>query len=263
MANDATDEILYEVRDRVGYVTLNRPQARNALTFGMYARLAEICASAPTDGSLVAMVITGAGSKAFAAGTDISLFRDFTTEAQSIEYEERADQHFTMIESCPLPTIAAISGACTGGGAGIAACCDMRIATADLRYGFPIARTLGNCLSARTLARLVAIAGQSRVIDMIYTSRLIEADEALRIGLVNEIVPDHAALMARIAALGEHFKGQAPLTLRATKELLRRQRNARGRVDDHDIVPKVYTSEDFREGMEAFLGKRPPQWKGR
>lgn len=257
------DEILYEIRDRVGYVTLNRPQARNALTFGMYRRLAEICSTVPVDGTVTAIVVTGAGTKAFAAGTDIALFRDFKTEAQAIEYEANADRNFTAIETCPVPTIAAISGACTGGGAAIAACCDMRIATADLRYGFPIARTLGNCLSAASLARLVAIVGQPRVVDMIFTSRLLEADEALRIGLVNEIVPDHAALMTRVTALGEQLGQHAPLTMRATKELLRRIRNARDAVEDHDIVTKVYTSEDFREGMDAFLAKRKPQWKGR
>lgn len=259
----AAPEVLYEVENGVGTVTLNRPQARNALTFAMYDRLVEICSNIPDDGSVKVLVITGAGDKAFAAGTDISQFRSFTTPEQGIAYEQRADQIFAAIERCPVPTIAAIAGACTGGGAGIAACCDLRIATADLRFGFPIARTLGNCLSAATLARLVALIGQARVLDLILTSRLIEASEAKAIGLVNEVAGDHAAMMARVRALAAMLTGHAPLTMRVTKELLQRMRQGAGRVDDHDLIAKVYTSEDFREGMDAFLAKRKPVWQGR
>ncbi len=256
-------EIIYEVRDEIGFVTFNRPQARNALTFGMYDRLAEICSSVPTDGSVKAIVMTGAGDRAFAAGTDISQFRAFSTPEQGIAYEERADEIFSAIESCPIPTIAAIAGACTGGGAGIAACCDMRIASRDMKFGFPIARTLGNCLSAATLARLVRLIGEPRVTDVIFTARLVGAEEALATGLVSEVVADHTALMARAGELARQIAGHAPLTLRATKELLRRLRQHRSKVDDTDIVAKVYTSADFREGMDAFLAKRKPAWTGR
>jgi enoyl-CoA hydratase/carnithine racemase len=256
-------EILYEVRDRVGHVTFNRPAARNALTFAMYDRLAAICRGIGADSAVRVLVISGAGGKAFAAGTDISLFRDFKTPEQGLAYERSADENFSAIEACPVPIIAAISGACTGGGAGIAACSDIRIAARDMRYGFPIARTLGNCLSAATLTRLVALLGQARVADMIYTSRLIEAEEALRIGLVSELHESHEAVMARASALAADIAANAPLTIRATKELLCRMRAAMPKVDDHDIVAKVYTSADFREGMDAFLSKRKPVWTGR
>jgi enoyl-CoA hydratase len=256
-------ELQYEVANGIGIATFNRPEARNALTFGMYERLAEICDKAPTDGSVGALIITGAGDKAFAAGTDISLFRDFGRPEQGIEYERKADEIFSRIEACPIPTIAAIAGACTGGGAGIAACCDMRIGTRDMKYGFPIARTLGNCLSAATLARLVGRIGEARVIELIYTSRLIGAEEALAIGLVNEVVADHTALMKRAVELARQLKGHAPLTMRVTKELLRRIRQAQPRVDDDDLVGMIYASADFREGLESFLAKRTPQWRGR
>lgn len=259
----AEPEIIYEVRDRIGFVIFNRPQARNALTFSMYDRLAEICGTVPTDGSLMAIVISGAGDRAFAAGTDISLFRDFSTPEQGIAYEKRADEIFTAIESCPVPTIAAIAGACTGGGAGIAACCDMRIATKDMKFGFPIARTLGNCLSAASLDRLVRRIGEARVVDLIYTARLMNAQEAQIAGLVSEVVDDHVALMARAEELARQIAGHAPLTLRITKELLRRLRQHGPKADDTDLVAKCYTSADFREGLEAFLAKRPPQWTGR
>jgi enoyl-CoA hydratase/carnithine racemase len=229
----------------------------------MYDAIATICSNVPADGSVKVIVFRGAGGKAFAAGTDISLFRSFETPEQGIAYEKKADKVFSALERCPVPTIAALAGATTGGGAGIAACCDMRIATRSLKYGFPIARTLGNCLSAATLARLVALMSEATVIDMIYTSRLIEADEALRIGLVSEIVDDHEALVARADALARQIAGHAPLTMRVTKELLRRLRTRQVLVDDDDLVGMVYTSADFKEGMDAFLNKRKPNWQGR
>lgn len=259
----AIEELIYKIEDGIGRVTFNRPEARNALTFAMYDRLAEICSGLAIGGAVKVVIITGAGDKAFAAGTDISQFRDFKTVEQGLAYEKHADEIFTAIESCPVPLIAAIAGACTGGGAGIAACCDIRLATKDMRYGFPIARTLGNCLSAATLRRLVAVAGQAHVGEMIYTARLLEAEESRAIGLVNEVLDDHAALMARAGALANRIKEHAPLTMRTTKELLRRLRDSSNPVDDEALIATVYTSRDFREGMEAFLGKRKPMWQGK
>jgi enoyl-CoA hydratase len=258
-----SNEILTSLDGGVLTVTLNRPEKFNALTFTMYDTITEICMNVPADGSVKAIVFRGAGGKAFAAGTDISLFRSFETPEQGIAYEKNADKVFTAVERCTVPTIAAITGACTGGGAGIAACCDMRVATRSLKFGFPIARTLGNCLSAATLERLVRVLGEPRVIDLIYTSRLIEADEALRIGLVNELVDDHEAVIARADALARQIAGHAPLTMRVTKELLRRLRHREVEVSDDDLVGMVYTSADFREGLDAFLTKRKPTWQGR
>ena len=159
-AGQVGDELLYEVRGNVGLVTFNRPQARNALTFNMYDKLAEICAGIKPGGAIRALVLTGAGGKAFAAGTDISQFRAFETPEQGLKYEADASARSAVIAACPVPLIAAISGACTGGGAGIAANCDIRLGTHDMRFGFPIARTLGNMLSASTLAGLVAHFGE-------------------------------------------------------------------------------------------------------
>ena len=257
------NELLYEVRGTTGWITLNRPQSRNALTFGMYDGLAEICRTVPTDGSVKCLVVTGAGEKAFAAGTDMTQFRGFNTDQDALDYEHRMDVVLGAVEACPVPTIAAISGACTGGGAAIAAACDIRITTADLRFGFPIARTLGNCLSIANLSRLSALMGAGRTKEVIFTARLVGADEAQAIGLVSEIVPDHAALIARAETLAEQLAGHAPITLATTKEALRRLRIEGAGADDRDLVVKAYMSEDFKEGMEAFLGKRKPEWKGR
>ncbi|MEM8821016.1 MAG: enoyl-CoA hydratase/isomerase family protein [Pseudomonadota bacterium] len=256
-------ELHHAVDDGIATVTFNRPESRNALTFAMYEGLAEICRAVPTDGSVKAIVVQGAGGRTFAAGTDMAQFRDFSEPADAIGYEHRMEAVFDAIERCPVPTVAAITGACTGGGAAIAGCCDIRIADTRLKFGFPIARTLGNCLSVKNLARLSALMGAGRVREMIFTARLIEAEEALAIGLVTEVLPDAEAVAARAQALGQHLAGMAPLTLRATKEGMRRAFTAGPGTDDADLVTMAYMSEDFKEGMEAFLAKRPPAWKGR
>ena len=164
------------------------------------------------------------------------------------------------LERCRVPSIAAIAGACTGGGAAIAACCDLRIGAANARFGFPIARTLGNCLSMSNYARLSALIGPARVKEVIFTARLVDAAEAHAIGLLGEVLPDAEALAARATELAQLIAGHAPLTLEVTKEALRRL--GEGDHTDEDLIVKCYTSEDFREGMEAFLNKRTPVWRG-
>lgn len=253
-----TEELLYTIQNGIGHIVLNRPHARNALTFAMYERLAEIAAN---PGDAKALVLTGAGDKAFAAGTDIAQFRAFATADDAIAYEARLDRVLGALERCAIPTIAAIAGACTGGGAGIAAACDLRIAAANARFGFPIARTLGNCLSMANIARLSALIGPARVTDMIFTARLLNAQEAQATGLVGEILPNAEALAARATELATLVASHAPLTLRATKEAIRRLRD--NLPPDEDLIRLCYTSNDFREGMEAFLTKRPPVWTGR
>ncbi len=252
-----TEELLYDIRDGIGHIVLNRPHARNALTFAMYERLAEIAAS---PGAARALILTGAGDKAFAAGTDIAQFKAFSSAEDGIAYEAKIDRVLGALERCAVPTIAAIAGACTGGGAGIAAACDLRIAAANARFGFPIARTLGNCLSMSNIARLSALIGPARVTDMIFSARLLNAQEAQSAGLIGETLPDAEALATRATELAELIASHAPLTLRATKEALRRLRDAL--PPDEDLIRLCYGSADFREGMEAFLTKRPPVWRG-
>jgi enoyl-CoA hydratase len=258
-----TTELLHEVRDGVAYVTFNRPQARNALTFAMYDGLAEICDAANADRSIRAILVTGAGDKAFAAGTDISQFRAFDREEDALAYEARIDRVMNAIERCRVPTVAAIHGACTGGGAAIAGCCDLRIASRGMKYGFPVARTLGNCLSLASYSRLVYLVGPALVKDIVFRARLVEADEALARGLVSELCDDQASLMKRAEEIVRLVASHAPLTLQATKEALLRLRPKVAHGEGNDLVLMCYMSEDFREGMDAFLNKRKPVWKGR
>jgi enoyl-CoA hydratase len=257
-----SNDILFERRDGIGWVTFNRPQARNAFTFAMYERLAEICDEANRDRSLKVLVLQGAGDKAFASGTDINQFRAFTTPQHALEYESRIDRVLTQLERCRVPTIAAITGACTGGGAGIASCCDLRIGTKTTKIGFPIARTLGNCLSMSNLSRLTALIGPARVKDLIFTARLVDAAEAASLGLLNEVVEDVAALQRRSDELATLIAGHAPLTINATKQALVRLQRRLSRDEGEDLILMCYMSQDFREGLDAFLNKRQPHWKG-
>ena len=258
-----SEELLYEIVDGIGHITFNRPEARNSFTFGMYERLREICLQIANDSSVRVLVLKGAGGKAFAAGTDISQFKSFLSGDDVMEYEARIEGVLSAMESCGVPTIAAIAGACTGGGFSIAGCCDLRIAAANARFGVPISRTLGNCLSMSNYVRLVSLLGLARVKDIIFTARLMDAEEALRIGLVSEVLPDYESLLARANDLARTVAANAPLTLRTTKESLRRIKEKMNPGEDRDLILSCYLSGDFREGLDAFLNKRPAKWTGK
>jgi len=257
-----SEDLLYEIKDGIGRITFNRPQARNALTFAMYDRLAQICQEADSNRAVRVLLLTGAGDKAFASGTDISQFKAFDKAEDALAYEARIDRVLGALETCGKPTIAAIQGACTGGGAGIAACCDLRIAATNARFGFPVARTLGNCLSMGNYARLLSLVGShGRVKDLIFNARLVDAPEAQAIGLVTEVV-EPSELMKRAEKVARTVASHAPLTLRATKEALRRLMARIPPGEGQDLILMCYMSKDFREGMDAFLNKRPPQFRG-
>jgi enoyl-CoA hydratase/carnithine racemase len=257
-----TDEILHRREGAVAITTLNRPAARNALTFAMYDRIEALAAEVEADPAIRAWIIEG-GAEAFAAGTDIAQFTGFRTAEDALAYEARIDRVLVAVERCGKPTIAAIAGACTGGGFALAAVCDLRLASTNVRLGMPIARTLGNTLSMANHARLAALLGPARTLDLVLTARLMEAEEARAIGLVSEVLPDHAALSARALALAGTLCGHAPLTMRATKEAMRRLREAARAVPGDDLVAMCFTSADFAEGVAAFLARRRPEWQGR
>jgi enoyl-CoA hydratase/carnithine racemase len=257
------DELIVERKGSIVWITFNRPQARNALTWNMYDRLETACHEIDADRGVRAIVLTGAGGQAFVAGTDIGQFRAFKTEKDALDYEARGNLVMRTLESVRVPTIAAIAGACTGAGAAIAACCDLRIASPSARYGFPIARTLGNCLSMANYTRAATLIGFARLKDVIMRARLMDAQEMLACGLVSEVTPDEDSLLTRAQSLADEVASMAPLTLWATKEALRRVRDVLIPDDaDSDLIVACYMSKDFKEGVEAFLAKRKPNWTG-
>ena len=262
MSHANPDEVLVERDGPVVTLTFNRPEARNAMTWGMYERLSQVCDEVDADDSARVLVVRGAGGKAFVSGTDISQFTAFATAEDGIAYERDGDQRIDRLERVGNPVIAQIEGYAVGAGFKIAAACDIRIATPDARFGAPIARTLGNCLSMAAYSTLVDLFGPSRTKEMIFTARLLSADEALAAGFIHEIVP-HEAIAARVRTLAEQISSHAPITLRVTKEAVRRiqaERRARG---GEDLIALAYTSADFKEGVRAFLEKRTPRWTGK
>lgn len=259
----SADDLLIERHGATLLLTFNRPASRNALTFSMYQRLAEAINSVPKDPSIRVVVLIGTGGKAFAAGTDIGEFKAFATAADATAYEHSISKILGVLADCAVPTIAAVAGACTGGGFGIASCCDLRIATADARFGVPIARTLGNCLSLTSHARISALIGPARLADMIITARLFDAQEMRNAGLVSEIVADFDALRERALALAETIAGHAPITMQVTRESLRLLQTPVDPAAEQALFQKAYQSQDFAEGVRAFLEKRKPNWTGR
>lgn len=255
-------EILFEQVGAVATLTFNRPKVRNALTFGMYEALYDTCVRVDQDDTIRVLVLKGAGGAAFVAGTDISQFRTFDRPEDALEYEARMDRVISRLDNLKKPVIAALRGFTIGGGAAIAMGADLRVATPALQFGVPVARTLGNCLSIRNYARLVDLIGPARAKEALFTARLFGAEECQAAGLVNEIVPD-GQLDSRVQELAETIAANAPLTLRATKEAIGRILAHRRLESADDLILMCYMSEDFKEGVDAFLNKHKPQWRGR
>jgi enoyl-CoA hydratase len=257
----ADADLLYDRRGPAAVITFNRPHARNAMTFAMYEELYGRCDEVDADDDVRVLVLRGAGGKAFVSGTDIRQFLDFDSGRTGVEYEAEIDRYVGRLDALRKPAIALVEGYAVGAGLAIAAACDLRVCTPGAQFGLPIARTLGNCLSMAGYARLVAILGEARTKDIVFTARMVGADEALAAGLVSAVVADDA-IEEQVLALAERVAAHAPITLRVTKEALRRLRAANV-PDGADLVEEAYGSEDFRQGVAAFLDKRRHTWTGR
>lgn len=257
---------MIRVEDRSGgvaLITIDRPAARNAMTFAMWDALREVALALDRRDEVTVVVIAGAGGKAFVSGTDIAEFAAFTSADDGIAYEARIEGVITALEALRIPVVAAIAGACTGGGVSIAAACDVRIGGPATRVGVPIARTLGNCISLRNLDRLGSVIGLDAAKALLLTARLADATAALRIGFLHELASDDEDVLEHALAVAEGIASLAPLTLRASKEMVRRLRAATAVAQDEDLIRTCYGSEDFHAGVTAFLAKRSPRWRGR
>jgi len=260
----STPHTAFTTDDAVAVLTFRRPEARNAMTWAMYDALVEACETVDADPSLRVFLLRSADDRAFVAGTDISQFQDLRTEADALAYEARIDAVVDRLERVRVPTIARVEGPAVGGGCMIAVACDMRICGRGARFGIPVARTLGNCLSAANCARLLDLVGPARLKDLMFTARLLDADEALTAGLATRVV-DTDQLDRTVADTAATVAAHAPLTVRSTKELVRRLQAERRPPPElaHDLIIACYTSEDFRAAVEAFVARRPPVWTGR
>jgi enoyl-CoA hydratase/carnithine racemase len=248
------------VEGAIARITFDRPAARNAMTWRMYEELAAACEAIAGRTDVRVAVFRGAGGRAFVAGTDIEQFRSFKSGEDGVAYEAKVNAYVEAVEKLPVPTIAVVEGWAVGGGLAIANACNLRIASPGARFGVPIAATLGNCLSAANMRRLTATLGDSRVQRMLLLAEMPTAEDLAPTGYVAAIV-EPAALDAHIQAMCGKLAGHAPLTMKAAKEALRRLA-VDAQADDGDLIRAVYGSADFREGVDAFVAKRPPLWRG-
>ena len=255
MPSSNVGSVVWDIRESVGIVTLNRPEARNALTWEMYDALVEACEEAEADKNVRVLIIRGAGG-AFSAGTDIAQFKDFDGAA-GVAYEKRLEAVIDRIERLPLITIAEVDGVAAGGGCAIAMACDLRFCSERAVFGIPVARTLGNCLSITNTARMVDTLGLAATRDILLTGRLIDAEEARRSGLATEVITsDHLSdeVMKRAADLVTRKRSTVKAT-KATLLLLRDHRRPKLSAAN-DIIKECYGSDDFKEGVAAFIKTR-------
>lgn len=256
------NDLIYNEKDNVGHVLFNRPQTLNALTGAMYSRLEEICADIAGTRRVRALVLRGATTIAFSSGTDIAAFQGLRSAQDAVALEDTTDRVMDALERCPVPTVAAIAGACSGSGFVLAAACDLRIAAPNARFSLTIARTLGNCLTPAGYERLSAEMRPGKLKQMIFTAIPIDAQQALAMNFINEVVNDPAALADRADYIGRLAAAHAPLTLQATKEALLSLRPRTDRVRAREMLLACYASADFHEGVAAFLARREPHWRG-
>jgi enoyl-CoA hydratase/carnithine racemase len=250
-----SSHVAWDIKGSVAFVCLNRPEARNALTWEMYDALVEACDLAEAGPGVRVLILRGAPG-AFSAGTDISQFENFTGD-DGVAYERRLDTVIDRVERLPLITIAEVDGPAVGGGCALALACDLRVCSPRARFGVPVARTLGNCLSIANTARLVDLAGVALAKDLLLTGRLMDAEEARRAGLVHQVCSEES-IAGDVKTLAADLSTRARSTVIATKAMMLRlrehRRPATGSADE--ILRECYGSAEFAEGVAAFLTRR-------
>jgi enoyl-CoA hydratase/carnithine racemase len=258
---DRLAEVRLELRNRIAFITFDHVAARNAMTVEMYQSLKTICEDLAKNPSVRVAILRGAGGKSFVSGSDIAQFSSFTSGDDGIRYEEGIDRYLAPLAILPIPTIAVIDGMTVGGGLAIASCCDFRISTPDARFGVPIAKTLGNCLSAGNVAWLVAHLGVHVVKRMLLLAELVTAPELLKQGYLLATYPAES-LEHEAHQLAERLMQLAPITQKSSKQALARI-IGHNLPDCSDLIRECYGSQDFKNGVTAFLDGKPPIWTGK
>lgn len=254
-------QVVCELRDRIAFISFDHVAARNAMTVGMYQSLKTICIDLASNPNIRVAILRGAGGKSFVSGSDIAQFASFEDGNDGIAYEAGIDDYLTPLAMLPFPSIAVIDAMAVGGGLAIASCCDFRIATPDARFGVPIAKTLGNCLSAVNIAWLVAHLGVNIVKRMLLLAEMITAPELLQQGYLLATYPSED-LEKESIALAMHLIQLAPMTQKTSKLTIARLIKHE-LPDCSDLIHECYGSADFKTGVNAFLEGQPPIWTGK
>ncbi len=257
-------EILIEESETYARIVFNRPHVRNAISSRMWADLPKLMRRLQRQHNTRAILLSGTGGKAFASGADISELPRFTVPKAARAYEALVVKALDSLVRCPLPVIAMIQGYAMGGGCHIAAACDLRIAGESAQLGIPAAR-LGAAVNPGVAARLVSLVGPAVAKEILFSGQSLDARRALQVGLVNHVVPD-AELAGFTLSLVRQISANAPLTIRHAKQAvnwiaIEGHRRPPSEIQEHFV--KNFSSRDFKEGLEAFLSRRPPKFVGR
>jgi enoyl-CoA hydratase/carnithine racemase len=253
-------QVLLEIRGNIAHITFDHVAARNAMTVGMYQSLKSTCLDLAQNSDVRVAIFRGAGGKSFVSGSDIAQFASFKDGQDGVRYEEGIDDYLAPLATLPIPTIAVIDGMAVGGGLAIASCCDFRISTPEAKFGVPIAKTLGNCLSAANVAWLVAHLNINIVKRMLLLAEMISAKELEKQGYLLACY-EQDQLGAQAQALAERLSKLAPITQKSSKLVLARL--IKNQLPDcNDLISETYGSNDFKNGVAAFLNGQPPVWTG-
>lgn len=255
--------LLFELRDRVAFVTLNRPEKMNALSPEMLEALRETFERIAQMSELRSVILTGAEGKAFCAGTDISGLANLNEE-EARKASERGQRVCNLIENCPVPVIAAINGVAAGGGFELALACHLRVASENAEFSLPETK-LGLLPAYGGTQRLQRIIGEGRANEIMIANKKIKADEALRIGLVNRVV-DSSQLLNETETLAQEISKLAPLAVRACLQAVIKGFDLpleEGLKLEAKLFSELFATEDMREGTRAFLEKRQPHFQGK
>lgn len=261
-----TEKMIARIDGAIGHVIFNNPERHNAVSLEMWDAVEVALSSFADDDRVRVVVLSGAGGKAFVSGADISKFeKERGSKDATDHYNARLKVVYDIIENYPKPTIAMINGYCIGGGLNLAACADMRIASAKSRFAMPAAKlALGYPFDA--IRRLVNAVGAAAAKQLMFTAKSIDADAALRLGLIQEVVAEDD-LADRVDELAGTIAGNAPLTVAAMKfiatQVMHPDPSARDLEKCDAMVAACFASEDYKEGRKAFMEKRKPDFKGK